>query len=276
MSAPSRRRAISTSCAPCSVTSNSTSSASPTAPTSARPTPSCSRTGSGGWCSTVPWTRSSPARLSTRARPWASSAPSRPSSTTACAGRGARCRTGGHRHLAAIERLLDDIDRQPLDAERGRPLTQGLAMLGLALGLYDTGFWSGLRQGLDEATAGRRLDPLGVRRPLREPGPERALPGQLDGGAVRRELPGPGRGERHRRAALDGRRGGEGGADLRCLPGVELAAVRVLAGARDVGAARRTGRRGAADRGRRDHPRPGDAVRVGGGTRRPAGRRAGC
>ena len=56
--------------------------------------------------------------------------------------------------LAAVEGLLDDIDRRPLDAEPGRPLTQGLAMLGLALGLYDKGFWSGLRQGLDEALQG--------------------------------------------------------------------------------------------------------------------------
>ncbi len=56
--------------------------------------------------------------------------------------------------LAAVERLLADIDRRPLDAEEGRPLTQGLAMLGLAFGLYDKGFWSGLRQGLDEAMEG--------------------------------------------------------------------------------------------------------------------------
>ena len=56
--------------------------------------------------------------------------------------------------LAAVERLLADIDRRPLDAERGRPLTQGLAMLGLAFGLYDKGFWSGLREGLDEALEG--------------------------------------------------------------------------------------------------------------------------
>jgi pimeloyl-ACP methyl ester carboxylesterase len=61
---------------------------------------------------------------------------------------------GRARALAAVEELMDDIDRRPLDAERGRPLTQGLAMLGVALGLYDKGFWSGLRQGLDEAMHG--------------------------------------------------------------------------------------------------------------------------
>jgi pimeloyl-ACP methyl ester carboxylesterase len=61
---------------------------------------------------------------------------------------------GRARALAAVEELLDDIDRKPLEAERGRPLTQGLAMLGIALGLYDKGFWPGLRQGLDEAMQG--------------------------------------------------------------------------------------------------------------------------
>jgi pimeloyl-ACP methyl ester carboxylesterase len=61
---------------------------------------------------------------------------------------------GRARALTAVQGLLDDIDRRPLDAEPGRPLTQALAMLGLALGLYDTGFWPGLRQGLDEAMQG--------------------------------------------------------------------------------------------------------------------------
>jgi pimeloyl-ACP methyl ester carboxylesterase len=56
--------------------------------------------------------------------------------------------------LAAVERLLNDIDRRPLDAARGRPLTQGLAMIGLAYGLYDERFWPGLRQGLDQAMRG--------------------------------------------------------------------------------------------------------------------------
>ena len=45
-------------------------------------------------------------------------------------------------------------DRRPLDAARGRPLTQGLAMLGVAFGLYDAAFWSGLREGLGRAMQG--------------------------------------------------------------------------------------------------------------------------
>jgi pimeloyl-ACP methyl ester carboxylesterase len=61
---------------------------------------------------------------------------------------------GRARALAAVQRLLDDIDRRPLDAVRGRPLTQGLAMLGLAYGLYDKRLWPGLRQGLDQALRG--------------------------------------------------------------------------------------------------------------------------
>jgi pimeloyl-ACP methyl ester carboxylesterase len=67
-----------------------------------------------------------------------------------------RCSLPGGRAkaLAALDRLLADIDRRPLDAARGRPLTQGLAMIGLAYGLYDQRFWPGLRQGLDEAMKG--------------------------------------------------------------------------------------------------------------------------
>lgn len=72
-----------------------------------------------------------------------------------CLGR-SRCPLPGGRAraLAAVDELLDDIDRRPLDAEPGRPLTQGLAMLGVAFGLYDEGFWSGLRDGLDQAMQG--------------------------------------------------------------------------------------------------------------------------
>jgi len=61
---------------------------------------------------------------------------------------------GRERALAAVETLLDDIDRQPLPTGTGRPLTQGLAVLGLALGLYDEEFWVALRQGLEEAQDG--------------------------------------------------------------------------------------------------------------------------
>jgi pimeloyl-ACP methyl ester carboxylesterase len=61
---------------------------------------------------------------------------------------------GRARALAAVNRLLNDIDRRPLGAARGRPLTQALATIGLAYGLYDQRYWPGLRQGLDEAMRG--------------------------------------------------------------------------------------------------------------------------
>ncbi|MEP6761539.1 MAG: alpha/beta hydrolase [Sporichthyaceae bacterium] len=67
-----------------------------------------------------------------------------------------RCPLRGGRAgaLAAVRQLLARIDGRPLDAKPGRPLTQGLAMIGLAYGLYDKGFWPGLRQGIDQAMNG--------------------------------------------------------------------------------------------------------------------------
>ena len=70
-----------------------------------------------------------------------------------CVGR-SRCPLPGGRAraLTAVDRLLQDIDRRPLRA--ARPLTQGLAMLGMVYGLYDERFWPALRQGLDQAVDG--------------------------------------------------------------------------------------------------------------------------
>jgi pimeloyl-ACP methyl ester carboxylesterase len=63
--------------------------------------------------------------------------------------------TGG---VAAAERqvgqLLDEVDAQPLRGERGRPVTQALAVLGIAAALYDEGSWPLLRQALGEARRG--------------------------------------------------------------------------------------------------------------------------
>jgi pimeloyl-ACP methyl ester carboxylesterase len=61
---------------------------------------------------------------------------------------------GRARALAAVDALLERIDRRSLPAQQDRPLTQGQAMLGLAYGLYDEGFWPALRQALDQATQG--------------------------------------------------------------------------------------------------------------------------
>jgi pimeloyl-ACP methyl ester carboxylesterase len=56
--------------------------------------------------------------------------------------------------LTAIARLLDRVDVHPLSAEPGRPLTQALAELGVAFGLYDKSFWSLLREALSKAENG--------------------------------------------------------------------------------------------------------------------------
>lgn len=53
-----------------------------------------------------------------------------------------------------VGRLLDEVDADPLRGERGRPVTQALAVLGIAAALYDEGSWSLLRQALGEARRG--------------------------------------------------------------------------------------------------------------------------
>ena len=173
--------------------------------------------------------------------------------------------------LAAVERLLADIDRRPLDAERGRPLTQGLAMLGLAFGLYDKGFWSGLRQGLDEAMEGDGSTLL-VFADLYA---SRDRSGRYQGNSMAAQ---------YAVNCLDRAEGSDIAALRSTADGLEKEApvfgaylawsslpcgfwpVPVTA---EPHAVRAEG--AAADRGRRDHPRPGHAVRLGGGTRRPAG-----
>ncbi|MGZ4620250.1 MAG: alpha/beta hydrolase [Frankiaceae bacterium] len=56
--------------------------------------------------------------------------------------------------LAAVNGLLEAIDRHPLRGEPGRPLTQGLAVLGVVAALYDKGSWPLLRLALAEAKGG--------------------------------------------------------------------------------------------------------------------------
>jgi len=66
------------------------------------------------------------------------------------------CPLSGSREsaLRQVDRLLDEIDRRPLPADKGRPLTQGWAMVGLALGLYDPDYWPALRKAIDDAMDG--------------------------------------------------------------------------------------------------------------------------
>jgi hypothetical protein len=59
---------------------------------------------------------------------------------------------GGMRRLQG---LLDSLDSRPLPSgDPSRPLTEGWGSLGIAVAMYDPGFWSTLRQALDEAFAG--------------------------------------------------------------------------------------------------------------------------
>ena len=55
---------------------------------------------------------------------------------------------------AQVERLLDAVDATPLRGERGRPVTQALAVLGVAAALYDQSTWPLLRQAIAEAKRG--------------------------------------------------------------------------------------------------------------------------
>lgn len=50
--------------------------------------------------------------------------------------------------------LLERIDRDPLPGETGRPVTEALAVIGVAAALYDEGSWSLLSQALREAKRG--------------------------------------------------------------------------------------------------------------------------
>ena len=53
-----------------------------------------------------------------------------------------------------VAALLDRVDGQPLRGEPGRPVTQALAVLGVAAALYDEGSWSLLVQAFREARRG--------------------------------------------------------------------------------------------------------------------------
>lgn len=56
--------------------------------------------------------------------------------------------------LATVDRVLAAADRAPLPSRSGRPVTQSLVVLGIALPLYDHTAWPELRQALTEAAGG--------------------------------------------------------------------------------------------------------------------------
>ncbi|NHC16132.1 alpha/beta hydrolase [Motilibacter deserti] len=63
--------------------------------------------------------------------------------------------TGGRdAGLAQVRGLLDDIDREPLRSDDGREVTQPLAALGLATGLYSKDFWPYLEVAIADALDG--------------------------------------------------------------------------------------------------------------------------
>ncbi len=56
--------------------------------------------------------------------------------------------------LRRIDAFLAQLDAKPLPAAKGRPLTQALGLLGIAVSLYDNSFWPYLRLGLTDAFKG--------------------------------------------------------------------------------------------------------------------------
>lgn len=56
--------------------------------------------------------------------------------------------------LDEVQRLLKAIDRRPLPGDDERRVTEGLAIIGVAVALYDEGAWSLLRTALREAQRG--------------------------------------------------------------------------------------------------------------------------
>lgn len=56
---------------------------------------------------------------------------------------------------AALQRLLERTDQHPLSGDGDRQGVQALVTYGVAIGLYDEGYWPFLRQALKEAEAGK-------------------------------------------------------------------------------------------------------------------------
>ena len=56
--------------------------------------------------------------------------------------------------LGQVSTLLEGVDQRPLRGEPGRPVTQALAVLGVAAALYDEGSWPLLIRALDQAQRG--------------------------------------------------------------------------------------------------------------------------
>ncbi|MGH8893903.1 MAG: alpha/beta hydrolase [Actinomycetes bacterium] len=73
---------------------------------------------------------------------------------------------------AQVSQLLDAVDADPLRGERGRPVTQALAVLGVAAALYDEGSWPLLREAIAEARRGDGSTFLGLADHYSDRGPD--------------------------------------------------------------------------------------------------------
>ena len=189
---PSTRPRTWTCCARRSARSSSTTSASPTAPTSARRMPTCSPSASAASSSTGSWRPTSPRRRSTSARPRASRprpAPGRSSASTRATARSAPRSTRACRGSATSS---PGSTTQPLPAT-GDPavaqLTEGWASIGIAAAMYDQGMWRRLAEALRDARRRQRRRAHGPRQHLRRPPARGRLQRQHHGGHLRGQLP---------------------------------------------------------------------------------------
>ena len=270
----SRPPATWTCCAPRSARRRSATSASPTAPRWARPTPSCSPTRSAGSCSTAPSTRPSTfrrerAQPGRRLRDRAARPTCRTASTAATASSATPCR----RRLATdqpacsttstTEPLPTDDERDLADRQRllraGPPALQRVQLAGPRPGPP-----AGARRRRHHAAAALgRLRLARGRRRLRRQQPRGDLRHQLPRRPRLRSRPTQVADELPdvREGVTDLRRG------LRLGPG-RAATASSSSRQRAPPDDRRRGRR--PDRRRRHHPRPRHAVRGGGGAGRPA------
>lgn len=73
---------------------------------------------------------------------------------------------------AQLARLVDRVDGQPLRGEAGRPVTQALAVYGIATALYDTGSWGLLRRGVAEMRRGNGATLLALADYYADRGPD--------------------------------------------------------------------------------------------------------
>ena len=78
--------------------------------------------------------------------------------------------------MERLRGLLRQLDASPLPTDDGRKLTEGLGSLGIAVAMYDEGYWPTLQQGLATAFAGNGTDLLGLADAYTERGSDGRYP----------------------------------------------------------------------------------------------------